>query len=218
MLNNTKILHNVSQVMIPPLAPWADELQYLHPRFTLSKRFQQYGKDPSPEAWHSLHRTENLWAQSMLPVFNLRWLGDNIDMVHQVESRPAFLDYRLTEYVNQIPPSLKLKYDPDTSSFNEKFVLREAARPFITDEIYRRKKHPFVGPIKWNAGGPLHRLFQDLVTNDNENSLGFVSWEKAEQLLRYAFEDQNPSAFRSAMVIAQFVVLMQTFGVKSAKS
>ena len=35
---------------------------------------------------------------------------------------------------------------------NEKYVLKEAARPYITDSIYRRQKHPFQAP-------PLTRFF-----------------------------------------------------------
>lgn len=32
-------------------------------------------------------------------------------------------------------------------SLTAKWILREAVRPYNTDELYRRKKHPFLAPV-----------------------------------------------------------------------
>lgn len=65
---------------------------------------------------------------------------------HSIEARTPFLDHHLTEYVNGLPPSMKIRWvedeeEEDGGRFVEKWVLREASKPFITDELYRRKKH-----------------------------------------------------------------------------
>ena len=66
-------------------------------------------------------------------------LGDRAEMAHSLEARPPFLDHHLTEYVNELPPSVKIRWDPVEERFSEKWILREASKPFITREIYERK-------------------------------------------------------------------------------
>jgi asparagine synthase (glutamine-hydrolysing) len=69
-------------------------------------------------------------------------MGDRMEMAHSIEGRPPFFDHVLTRFCNRLPPSLKLRYDPAARRLVEKWILREAARPYITDELYRRTKHP----------------------------------------------------------------------------
>lgn len=137
-------------------------------------------------------------------------------MAYQVESRPAFLDHNLTEYVNGLPPSLKLKYDYDTGDFKEKYILREAVKPFVTDEIYNRTKKPYMGPLRFPVNGPLHTKLAGLVTRENVEALGFVDWDQTKGLVPKAFEEWDHLAFRASMAIAQFVVISKRFGVKTA--
>jgi asparagine synthase (glutamine-hydrolysing) len=41
----------------------------------------------------------------------------------------------------------------------EKHVLREVARPYVHDRVYRRQKHPYMAPI--DLKGPLLGFIQD---------------------------------------------------------
>lgn len=83
--------------------------------------------------WHPLHSSLYIWQKVFLPGVLLTALGDRVEMAYSIEGRQPFLDHELAEYVNQLPPSMKLKYDPNTWSFNEKWILKEAAKPFITE-------------------------------------------------------------------------------------
>jgi asparagine synthase (glutamine-hydrolysing) len=47
----------------------------------------------------------------------------------------------LVEAANQMPVSMKYK------GTTEKYVLREAAKPYLTDTVYKRQKHPFLAPF-----------------------------------------------------------------------
>lgn len=47
-------------------------------------------------------------------------------------------------------------------------------RLYITDELYKRKKHPFLAPTQWPKDGPLHRKFKGLLTQEAVDGLGFV--------------------------------------------
>ncbi len=49
--------------------------------------------------------------------------------------------------------------DMKVHATTEKYVLREAARPYLTQTVYGRQKHPFIAPIELRGG--LHDLVQD---------------------------------------------------------
>jgi asparagine synthase (glutamine-hydrolysing) len=102
-----------------------------------------------------VHQSLYLWSKTALPNFILSVLGDRMEMAHSVEGRLPFLDHHVVETVRDLPVSAKIR------GTVEKFVLREAARPVITDTVYRRQKHPFLAPPAAAAlGGPLDDLVQ----------------------------------------------------------
>ncbi len=90
-------------------------------------------------------------------------------------------------------------------------------KPFITEEIYKRAKHPYMGPVKYSENGPLHNVISKLVTRENVDQLGFVDWSMVEGMAEKAFVAHNHSAFRNVLSVAQFVVIGQRFGVKTAQ-
>ncbi|KLJ12401.1 asparagine synthase (glutamine-hydrolyzing) [Blastomyces silverae] len=188
--------------------------------------------------WHPLHTSLYMWNNSALPNYVLSDLGDRVEMAHSVEGRPPFLDHHLTDYVSSLPPSVKIAYTAqqtpaDTQqdgaiwkhagsalqSLTEKWIMREAVRPYITDEMYRRRKNPFVAPLKWPEKGALHRMFEKLLTRDAVENLGFVDYNVVERGLGRAFGDNaDVLAFRTLMCVGSWVALSQTFGVKKAEA
>ena len=87
-----------------------------------------------------MHQALYLWTHSVFPNKLLNFLGDRSEMAHSVEGRTPFLDHPLVELVTRMPAHVKIR------GMTEKWVLREAARPFLTDTVYKRQKHPFFGP------------------------------------------------------------------------
>ena len=75
---------------------------------------------------------------------------------------------------------------------------------------------PYSAPVSYPVDGPLHKLLSKLITKANVEQLGFVSWDKAKTLLDRGFKEKEELAFRLAIVVAQWVVLAQRFGIKSA--
>lgn len=199
-----------------PFADWTNTHGDVAPETALVEGFDGRVRDNIKNRWHPLHTAQYIFAKSFMPHFILRYNGDNIDMVNQVESRCPFLDHHLTEYVNNLPPSLKLKYNHEEKFFREKYILREAVKPYVTDEIYNISKKAYMGPRKFWPSGPLHQKIKKLVTKENVESLGFVSWSATEEAVEKAFTKQEPMALRRAITVAQFIVLGQRFGVKPA--
>ncbi|WPH03569.1 asparagine synthase [Acrodontium crateriforme] len=141
------------------------------------------------DKWHPLHSALYCWSKGNLPNVLLACLGDRAEMAHSIEGRVPFIDHKLASFINAIPPSLKIKYNPpkpgqdaSAGTFTEKWILREAARPFITDEIYYRKKHGYAAPTVWPVGGALHNMFKSLITRENVERLGFVAWDQVKCL------------------------------------
>ena len=64
-----------------------------------------------------------------------------MEMANSLEGRTPFLGHHLTEFANGLPPSTKVRFDSERGTLVEKWILREAGRPYITDEMYYRRKH-----------------------------------------------------------------------------
>jgi len=119
-----------------------------------------------------------VWAKTMLPNYILSNLGDRMEMAHSVEGRLPFLDHHLVEAVAKMPVSMKI------SGMTEKWVLREAARPVITDTVYRRQKHPFMSPPSTvQQDGKLYAMLQDTLRSSVLDGPGIYDRAKVVRML-----------------------------------
>jgi asparagine synthase (glutamine-hydrolysing) len=96
---------------------------------------------PGFHRWEPLHQAQYLEATIFLSQYLLSSQGDRVAMAHSVEGRYPFLDYRVVEFCNRLPPKLKLR------NLTEKYLLRQLARQWLPDEIWRRPKRPYRAPI-----------------------------------------------------------------------
>lgn len=114
-----------------------------------------------------------LWNRTALSNYILKTLGDGTEMAHSVEGRLPFLDHHLFEFARSLPLSMKIRNGV------EKFILREALRPLLTETVYRRQKHPFLAPPVTRSGGAGRTaLLQDLLHSQRFSSLPFFDLEK----------------------------------------
>lgn len=90
--------------------------------------------------WHPLHQSQYLEARFLLPGYILSSQGDRMAMAHGIEGRFPFLDHRIVEFANRLPPGLKLK------GLEEKHILRSMAGGLLPDEIIHRPKQPYRAP------------------------------------------------------------------------
>jgi asparagine synthase (glutamine-hydrolysing) len=223
MLNN---ISTVSSMVAFQPAVFADWTTLTHgspdAQRTIANNIDGRARQKILDSWHPLNSAMYVWGKGHLANIFLTCLGDRTEMAHSIEARTPLLDHHLTQYVNKLPPSSKIHWLPASAEnpegrFVEKWVLREAAKPFITQELYERKKHPYSAPTTWPRDGPLHKLLAGLLTKQNVEELGFVSWYRVEGLLDRGFGDNgDPGAMRTALVLAEWVVLSQKFGVRRA--
>jgi asparagine synthase (glutamine-hydrolysing) len=89
-------------------------------------------------------------------------------MAHGVEVRLPFLDHKLFEFARSIPTSLLVR------DGKQKYVLREAVKPYVTDEVYRGVKQPFFAPpATRRVANPMFELMQDLLRSQSFASVPF---------------------------------------------
>ena len=249
------------------------------------------------QTWHPLHTASYMFQKAHLENLLLSCLGDRGEMAHGIEGRTPFLDHRLTEYADGLPPGVKIRArcaaastavgtgassgqpspkgspaqhadanknknknnnsnadnadkstnanlnpppskeeeeeeeekgrnpnpNPPTTTpltIIEKHILREAARPFITREVYAARKHPYSAPLRYGRGGPLHALMKRLVTEENVRGLlGFLEWrgrglgEVVDGAFGEGTGEGDEAGFRLVICLAQWVVLGRRFGV-----
>ena len=76
-------------------------------------------------------------------------------MARSIEGRLPFLDHHVVEFMRKVPLNLKIK------NMTEKYLLRQAAKPFLPAKIYQRQKYPFFAtPVLLLGKGDLYDLLQ----------------------------------------------------------
>lgn len=220
--------------------PWVSE-KHGAPDMALQmwRGLPKEGQDKMRDKWHLGHNAMYIMNKTALQNIILSSMGDRAEMAHSVEGRPPYLDHKLTEYIDSLPPTLKTKLREDhdesldgnegfwwksasqgaTRAFTEKWLLREMVKPFVTEELYRRRKQPFLTPSRWPKDGPLQNMHRRILTKEAVQGLGFVRWDVVRQALEDAFgDDARPEAFRMVTTVAGWVTLASRFGVETAKA
>ena len=124
-----------------PFSTWTEGYGESDAQVTLDEIVDERIRELMRTKWHPLNSALYTWYKCHLPNLLLTCIGDRTEMSSSIEGRTPFLDHHVVEYVNTLPPSLKIRYNSKTDQLVEKYVLREASKPFITDELYLRKKH-----------------------------------------------------------------------------
>jgi asparagine synthase (glutamine-hydrolysing) len=112
--------------------PVASLEQWLAERISIPNKFK---------TWSSLGQSQYLEMVTFLAPYLLSSQGDRVGMAHSIEGRFPFLDYRVVEFCNRLPPQLKLR------RLKEKWLLRQFARKILPPDIWQRRKRPYRAPI-----------------------------------------------------------------------
>ncbi len=91
--------------------------------------------------WSPLAQAQYLEVTTFLSPYLLSSQGDRMAMAHSVEGRFPFLDHRVVEFCNRLPPQFKLK------GLREKHILRKSAERLVPPAVWKRRKQPYRAPI-----------------------------------------------------------------------
>ena len=129
-------------------------------------------------------------------------------MANSVEIRMPFLDYRLVEFAARLPDRLKIRV------LNEKYLLKQCARPYLPPSVIGRPKQPYRAPDGrgFFAGAPPAYLTSAL-SRISVAERGVFN-PVAVDALRLKFESRRVDGLRDNMALVGVLsteLLMQQF-------
>ena len=126
-------------------------------------------------------------------------------MASAVEGRLPFLDHKLFEFCRAMPIHLKIR------DMVEKYILRETVKPFLTDTVYKRQKHPFIAPPVSRFSNPALNMFvQDTLRSTAFNNMPFfdqgqvMNW--LDNLPKLSGKDINAAEPVLMMMLTSFLI------------
>ncbi len=131
--------------------------------------------------WHPFNRAQYLEAKTLLGGYLLCSQGDRMLMANSVEGRFPFLDHRVIEFANRLPPRLKMR------ALNEKFLLKRAMTPYLPPAIIDRHKQPYRAPDSpafFSAAPPSY--VSELLSPDTLRRYGYFDAKKVGFLMNKA--------------------------------
>jgi asparagine synthase (glutamine-hydrolysing) len=134
--------------------------------------------------WAPFNRGQYVEAKSLLGGYLLCSQGDRMLMANSVEGRFPFLDHRVIEFANRLPPKLKMK------ALNEKYLLKRAMNSYLPRAIVERHKQPYRAPdvpafIDRTTGQPLDYV-ADLLSESRLKDFGYFDPVRVTMLLKKA--------------------------------
>ena len=129
-------------------------------------------------SWSSLSKAQYTEMRIFLANYLLSSQGDRMAMAHSVEGRYPFLDHRVVEFASCLPARLKL------NGLKEKFILKEAARSIIPQELVDRPKQPYRAPIsKCFLGEERVDYVEELLSESALDKAGYFDAQKVSRLI-----------------------------------
>jgi asparagine synthase (glutamine-hydrolysing) len=92
------------------------------------------------EPWHPRCRDQSVEGHRLTSGDLLSSQGDRMAMAQSIEARFPFLDHRVIDFANQLPPAYKLR------GLAEKHILRMAMKSELPESIARRPKRAYRAP------------------------------------------------------------------------
>lgn len=102
--------------------------------------------------WSPLARDQYIEAHTLMSGYLLCSQGDRMAMANSIEGRFPFLDHRLIEFANRLPPRYKLM------GLTEKYLLKRSMKGLLPESVRQRSKQPYRAPDSqsfFQAGKPV---------------------------------------------------------------
>ncbi|MBI2134289.1 asparagine synthase (glutamine-hydrolyzing) [Candidatus Woesearchaeota archaeon] len=114
----------------------------------------------------------NILAEDML------MRSDKSTMAFSVEQRVPFLDHGLAEFLNSVPPGLKLR------GLQDKYILRKSMSGILPPDCVKRKKTRFFTPIHAWFDGELRDISRQLLSREECERDGFFNYRYIENIFK----------------------------------
>ena len=92
--------------------------------------------------WSALSQAQYIEVSTFMSPYLLSSQGDRMMAANSVEGRFPFLDHRVVEFCNRLPPHFRIR------GLREKHILKKSAQGLLPPEIWQRRKQPYRAPIR----------------------------------------------------------------------
>jgi asparagine synthase (glutamine-hydrolysing) len=116
-------------------------------------------------------------AKTFLCDLNLAY-SDKLSMARSIEVRVPFLDNELVEFLQHVPPNLKIR------GRTQKYILRKAMESMLPRSILRRRKAAFGLPIRSWLKNELREMLTDLLSEDRVRRRGILDPAAVTRMIR----------------------------------
>jgi len=168
--------------------------------------------------WNDLNQAQYLEIVTFLSPYLLSSQGDRMAMANSVEGRYPFLDVRVIEFCNRLPPEMKMPV------LVEKWLLKQLGKKYIPETIWKRNKRPYRAPIHRSFFEPYPLDYvQDLLSETALQQTGYFEPSAVARLAHKAasgtglseVEDMALVGILSTQLVDQMFVQGKTPGQTS---
>ena len=145
---------------------------------------------------HPFNRAQYIESKSLMAGYLLSSQGDRMLAKNSIEGRFPFLDHRVIELANKIPPKYKMK------GLNEKYLLKKAMAKYLPENIVHRHKQPYRAPdAKAMTGQYLSGDLRHYLSPEELSKNGFFDASKVQFLLKKGDSGRTLSTSESQALI-----------------
>jgi asparagine synthase (glutamine-hydrolysing) len=117
---------------------------------------------------------------------DLLMVSDKTSMANSIEARVPFLDYRLIEFIETLPPHLKMR------NFRGKYLHKKAAEKWLPSEIVYRKKKGFANPVDQWLRERMREYVKDCLLSEQSAVGRYFNKDFIEEIvLKHESNEQN---------------------------
>lgn len=156
--------------------------------------------------YHPIHRGMLAWLKTLLPNLIIACISNGAEMAYGVESRSPFLDHVLANF-SYTPSADMLVHLEGNQPPIEKWIFREAVKPYVTEEVYGRRKYAFAAPFRYQIGGVWTIAYQAIFPR-HLRELRAVGVRRVEQVrgsVDQSLAEKDQLLFRKAVWLAQII-------------
>jgi asparagine synthase (glutamine-hydrolysing) len=128
--------------------------------------------------WSPLSQAQYIEVSTFMSPYLLSSQGDRMMAANSVEGRFPFLDHRVVEFCNQLPPHFRIR------GLEEKHILKKSAQGLLPAEIWQRRKQPYRAPIHPAFFGQPLNYVESLLSPDTIQASGVFAPEAVARLAR----------------------------------
>jgi asparagine synthase (glutamine-hydrolysing) len=135
---------------------------------------------------------------------DLLMVGDKTSMANSLEARVPFLDYRLIEFIESLPPSLKLH------GVTGKYLHKKALLKWLPKDVVYRKKKGFANPVEDWFRTRMRPFVEECLLSQDSPAATYFDQQYIRQMLERDRQGKDQLR-RHIYLLVSFVLWHRTF-------